>query len=212
MIETIEALKIDLDKNLNDAIVLAKKLYLEGSIFIYPTDTIYGIGGNPFNEDAVKKINKIKGRSENKKHILLVNNIEKLLSYVDIPSEKYIDLLLALWPNPVSVVLNLNKKFKKIFGTSSIAFRIPNHKFCLNLLEELNMPLISTSVNKSDDPPLNEPSLIFEQFSHSVRHIFYSNKKNFHQASTIIDLTKKQPQVLREGTFMVNGILDKYLS
>ncbi|MCH7972984.1 MAG: threonylcarbamoyl-AMP synthase [Bacteroidetes bacterium] len=211
MIEISNALKINVDENLKKSVALAKKLYLEGSIFIYPTDTIYGIGANPFNEKAIKKIDDIKGRNEDKKNILLINNIENLLEYVDIPSEKYLDFLLAVWPNPVSVVLSLNKKFKKILNTSNVAFRIPNHRFCLKLLDELKMPLISTSVNRSNNPPINEPSLIFEEFSNIIDNIFYSTKKNFHIASTLIDLTGTKPKILRQGKINVDGMIDKYL-
>ena len=211
MIEISNAFKINVDEDLKGSVVLAKKLYLEGSIFIYPTDTIYGIGANPFNEKAVKKIEDIKGRKEDKKNILLINNIENLLKYVDIPSEKYLDFLLAIWPNPVSVILNLNKKFKKILNTSNAAFRIPNHRFCLKLLDELKMPLISTSVNKSNNPSINEPSLIFEEFSDIIDNIFYCTKKNFQVASTLIDLTGIKPKILRQGKINVDGMIDKYL-
>lgn len=211
MIETASALKINVDKELNRSVTLAKKLYLEGSIFIYPTDTIYGIGANPFNENAVKKINEIKGREEDKKNILLIYNIENLLEYVDVPSEKYLDFLLAIWPNPVSVVLNLNKKYRKILNTSNSAFRIPNHRFCLKLLSELQMPLISTSVNKSNHPPINEPSVIFEEFFNIIDNIFYSTKKNFQNVSTLIDLTGTKPKILRQGKIQVDEMINKYL-
>ena len=154
MIETAGALKINVDKELNKSVTLAKKLYLEGSIFIYPTDTIYGIGANPFNENAVKKINEIKGREEDKKNILLIYSIENLLEYVSVPSEKYLDFLLAIWPNPVSVVLSLNKKYREILNTSNIAFRIPNHRFCLKLLKDRK----STRLNSSHIPLSRMPS------------------------------------------------------
>jgi len=211
MIEIANALKINIDKDLNKPVTLAKKLYLEGSIFIYPTDTIYGIGANPFNEIAVKKIHEIKGRGEDKKNILLIYSIENLLEYVDVPSEKYLDFLLAVWPNPVSVVLSLNKKYRKILNTSNAAFRIPNHRFCLKLLDELQMPLISTSVNKSNKPSINEPSLIFEEFSNIIDVIFYSTKKNFQEVSTLIDLTRTKPKILRQGKIKVDEMIDKYL-
>lgn len=211
MVETPNALKIDVDKNLNESVKLARKLYLEGSIFIYPTDTIYGIGANPFNENAVEKINEIKGRNLDKKNILLINNIENLLEYVDIPSEKYLDFFLAVWPNPVSVVLSLNKKYKKILNASNAAFRIPHHRFCLKLLNELKMPLISTSVNKSNKPSINEPSLIFEEFSNIIDNIFYSKKKNIHEASTLIDLTGTKPKILRQGKIKIDEMIQKYL-
>ncbi|PJA98662.1 MAG: threonylcarbamoyl-AMP synthase [Ignavibacteriales bacterium CG_4_9_14_3_um_filter_30_11] len=210
MTETDIGIKINIDDNLKHAVYVAKKLYFEGSIFIYPTDTIYGIGANPLNEKAVKKIENIKGRDEGKKNILLINSIDNLLEYVDMHSEKYMDFLLAIWPNPVSVVLSLNKKFKNFMNSSNCAFRIPNHRFCLKLLEELKMPLISTSVNKSNNPPLNEPSSIIEEFSNSVDTIFYSNKKNYFEVSTLIDLSGRKPKILRQGKMKVNDIIEKY--
>ena len=73
------------------------------------------------------------------------------------------------------------------------------------------MPLISTSVNKSSNPPINEPSLIFEEFSNSIDVIFYSLKKNFHDASTLIDLTGTKPNILRQGKIRVDEMIDKYL-
>jgi len=210
MIETANAVKINVDEKLNDSVALAKRLYLDGSIFIYPTDTIYGFGANPFNENAAKKISKLKGRSTKKKNIMLINNIETLLEYIDVSSEKYLDFLLELWPNPVSVVLNLNRKYSKILNANDAAFRIPNHRFCLKLLDEIKMPLISTSVNKADNPPINEPSVIFEEFSNSVETIFYSTKKNYHVASTLIDLTGRSPKILRQGKIKVDDLIYKY--
>jgi tRNA A37 threonylcarbamoyladenosine synthetase subunit TsaC/SUA5/YrdC len=62
MIETKNCEIINIDKDFENAVQLAKRLYLEGKVFIYPTDTIYGIGANPFNLEAVERINKIKGR------------------------------------------------------------------------------------------------------------------------------------------------------
>ena len=102
---------INIDKSLEDSINIAKKIYFEGKVFIYPTDTIYGIGANPFNEQAIESVNKIKGRELGKTYILLLGDIDTLLKYVDINSEKHLDFLISIWPNPVSVVLNLNSKY-----------------------------------------------------------------------------------------------------
>ncbi|HKI78932.1 MAG TPA: L-threonylcarbamoyladenylate synthase [Ignavibacteriaceae bacterium] len=201
---------LNVDNNFDNSIQLAKKLYLEGSVFVYPTDTIYGFGGNPFNEDAIKKINNIKGRSSRKKYILLINNIENLLRYVELKSETHIDFLLSIWPNPVSVVLPLNSNAKNLLGTQTAAFRIPNSRFCLKLLAELQMPLISTSVNKAGENPLLEPSLIKDEFSSLIDAIFYTERKSFIKASTLIDLNDSRPVLLREGKFKFEEILGKY--
>ncbi len=212
MINTKEALIINVDADLQAAINEAKKLYLEGTVFIYPTDTIYGFGANPFNEEAVDKISNIKGRENGKRYILLVDEISTLLKYVEIKSEKHIDFLLSIWPNPISVVLKLNSKTQELLGFETAAFRIPNNRFCQKLLAELKMPLVSTSVNRSGQPALVEPSIIKTEFSSDVDAIFYTDKKSFFQASTLIDLSDSKPVILREGKIKFDDIMERYNS
>ena len=210
MIKIKNADIINIDDNFDNAVQRAKELYLAGSVFIYPTDTIYGFGANPFNSDAVKNITDIKRRDEGKKYILLIDSIENLLKYVEIQSEKHLDFLLAIWPNPVSVVLRLNSKTSEIFGSKTAAFRIPNHRFCQKLTYELKMPLISTSVNRSSNPPVTEPSLIKEEFSSEVDAIFLTEKKSFIKASTLIDLSNCEPKLLREGKLKYEDLIQNF--
>lgn len=200
----------DIDKSFNESIDICKKIYFEGKVFIYPTDTIYGFGANPLNEKAIEKVNEIKGRELGKMYILLVSDIDTLLQYVEINSEKHLDFLISIWPNPVSVVLNLNLKFREILKRDDAAFRIPNHRFCLKLLSELKMPLISTSVNRSKQLPIIEPGLIRDEFSSEVEAIFYSKKKSFFQASTLIKLNNLKPELIREGKIKYNDLLKKF--
>jgi L-threonylcarbamoyladenylate synthase len=199
-----------IDSKIEEAIQSAKKIYFEGNVFVYPTDTIYGFGANPFNEDSVKKVNTIKGREEKKKFILLISDIKNLLNYVEINSEKFLDFFLEVWPNPVSIVLKLNAKTSDILGDTTAAFRIPNNRFCLRLLDELKMPLISTSVNRANEPPLLEPQIIEEQFSADVDAIFYTVKKSYYEASTLIDMSNGKLTLLREGKIKFNDLLEKF--
>lgn len=201
---------VNIDNEMSNAVKTAKKIFLEGGAFIYPTDTIYGIGANPFNEEAVKKVNDIKGRELGKMYILLINNIENLLKYAELVSENHLDFLLSLWPNPVSVILNLNAKTTSVLKKETAAFRIPNHRFCLKLLSEINMPIISTSVNRCNQSPIVEPSMIIDEFFSEVDAIFYSEKKSFFESSTIIDLTNIKPVLIREGKMKFDELLNKY--
>jgi L-threonylcarbamoyladenylate synthase len=201
---------MNIEKQFETSIQSAKNLFFEGGIFIYPTDTIYGFGGNPFNEDVLKRISGIKRRSSSKRYILLIGDLNTLMNYVEIKSERHYDFLLSIWPNPVSVVLSLNKKTSGLLGLDTAAFRIPHHRFCNKLLEYLKMPLISTSVNRSDDPPLTEFSMIKDEFSSEVDAIFYTEKKSFIPASTLIDLTKEEPVLLREGKINFEKIMQKF--
>jgi L-threonylcarbamoyladenylate synthase len=210
MIKSNIAQMYNIDTAFEESINKAKEIYLEGNVFVYPTDTIYGFGANPFNEDAVEMVNKIKGRKEGKQYILLINDINNLLKYVNISAEKHLDFLLSIWPNPISVILKLNDKTKSIFKSEKCAFRIPNHRFCLKLLSELGMPLISTSVNRNDQKPIIEPSVIKDEFLSEVEAIFYSEKKPYIEASTVIDLSGKKPQLIREGRIKFSNLMEKF--
>lgn len=199
--------KINIDLNFDEAVNMASEMFFNGSVFIYPTDTIYGFGGNPFNEDVVNRISKIKGRQEWKRYIHLIGSIEILQKYAEINSEKHLDFLISIWPNPVSVVLNVNKDTKGLLNTDTLAFRIPNNRFCLKFLNEIKMPLISTSVNRTGQEPMIEPDLIFQEFENDVDTIFYSENKSFFEASTLIDLSDKEPVLLREGRLKFKDLI-----
>jgi L-threonylcarbamoyladenylate synthase len=210
MILSKDAEMLSIDENIDAAVQKAKKLFLEGSVFVYPTDTIYGFGANPFNEDAVSQIDEIKHRENDKPYIMLVDSIETLLKYIENKSEKHLDFLFSIWPNPVSVVLSLNSKATKLLSAETAAFRIPNNRFCLKLTAALKMPLISTSVNRSNKPPIVEASEIYDEFSSEIGTIFYTGKKSFYSASTLIDLSDSVPVLLRSGKIKFEDVLDKF--
>ncbi len=209
MTEEKKSLLINIDERFDESVNLASELFLKGSIFIYPTDTIYGFGGNPFNDTAIKKIGKVKGKDNWRRYIFLISDLEMLKSYAYINSEKYLDFLLSIWPNPVSAILKLNEKYQELLHSETGAFRIPNHRFCKSLINEIKMPLVSTSVNRTGKEPLNHPSQIIQEFANEVDAIFYSEKKSFFEASTLIDLTKNEPVLVREGRIKFVELMKK---
>ncbi len=210
MINIKKAEMINIDENIHAAVAHAKKIFLEGKVFIYPTDTIYGFGANPFNEESINRINEIKRREIGKMFILLISDIPTLQKYVDIREEKHFDFFNSLWPNPISLVLKLNSETAEIFNSKTAAFRIPNNRFCLKLLKEIKMPLISTSVNRSQHKPVNEIDFIESEFDEEVDAIYYTSKKSFFTASTLIDLSGKTPKLIREGKIKFEDIIEKY--
>ncbi len=201
---------INIEENAVKAIKLGAALYFREEIFIYPTDTIYGVGGNPFSKSAVEKINKLKHRKNNKKFILLINNVKALLDFVMLKKDSHFEFLKKIWPAPVSVVLRLNDKAEKNLNAKTAAFRIPKNKFCIDLLNKTNAPIISTSVNKSSGKPLNNHLKIAEKFHGDVKAILYTNKKLSGAASTLIDLTGKKPVLIREGRIKFVDLLQKF--
>jgi L-threonylcarbamoyladenylate synthase len=190
---------INIEESLESALILAAELYHSGKIFIYPTDTIYGIGGNPFDINVVKRISDIKGRDEKKQFIWLISDFENLMNYVEVIFEDHLDFLQKIWPAPVTVILKLNERTKNIINQETIAVRIPQNDFCLKLLKEISRPLISTSVNRSGENPINQIDKIIQNFSSDVDAILIQSESSEKKSSTIIDLTSKQPKLIREG-------------
>ena len=210
MLGTKETNYICIEDDFEFAVKEAKKIYFKGGVFIYPTDTIYGFGANPFNEEAVEKINRIKGRPSDKGYIYLIDSLDTLSKYVEIKKEKHVDFLNDIWPNPISIVLNLNQHTASVLNMKAAAFRIANNRFCQKLTSELRMPLISTSVNRSNQSPINHPEIIKNEFGLDVDYLFYSNKTFYEKASTIIDLTESVPKLIREGKIKFSEILNQY--
>lgn len=202
--------EFNIDDDFDAAVQAAQKVFFNGGVFVYPTDTIYGFGANPFNTDAVARISMIKQRDDSKRYIYLASDLETILKYVEPAEEYHADFLLSIWPNPVTVILPVKKQYISVFNSDTIGFRIPNHTFCLKLLNSLKMPLISTSVNRSGETPLNEYSEILQEFSNEMHAVFYSVKKQYTLASTIIKLTGEGLELIREGRVQFNEIFTKF--
>ena len=207
-VEENKLIKIDDDSDA--AIRFASELFRSGKIFIYPTDTIYGIGGNPFDEKVISRIVELKSRDESKKFIWLLSDFERVLSYAEIANNDHLEFLNNIWPGPITVIVPLNKRTSEIIHQNTIAIRVPQNDFCLKLLNEDSRPLISTSVNKSGTEPLTMIDDIVKNFSNEVDAIFFSAKSAEKTSSTIIDLTSEKPKLIREGSIKFVELLQYF--
>lgn len=201
---------INIDENPDLALMLATELFHSGKIFIYPTDTIYGLGGNPFDDGVVKKIADIKGRDDKKQFIWLLSDFENVMNYTEIIFENHLEFLQKIWPAPVTVILNLNERTIEITNQETAAIRIPQNDFCLKFLKEISRPLISTSVNRSGNDPVYQIEQIISDFSQDVDAIIFNSQPSEKISSTIIDLTSEQPRLIREGSIKFVELLQKF--
>ena len=132
------------------------------------------------------------------------------MNYNDSIYEPHFDFLQKIWPAPVTVILNLNERTKNIIKQDTIAVRIPQNDFCLKLLKEISRPLISTSINRSGENPLNQIDQIVNHYLQEVDAIFFNAETTEHKSSTIIDLTSKQPKLVREGSIKFVELLNYF--
>jgi L-threonylcarbamoyladenylate synthase len=135
---------------LRDEVAKALKVVQEGGIILYPTDTIWGIGCDATNTEAVKKIYQLKQRDETKSMIILLDTDNKLESYIrEVPSIAY--ELIEYAENPLTLVMPGAKNISPalIAADGSLGIRIVKHDFCQQLIQRLRKPLVSTSANIS---------------------------------------------------------------
>ena len=172
-----------------------------GKILIFPTDTVYGIGCNPFNEASVLKLFKIKNRPLNKIFPVLTNDISNLSTYANITDEAKI-LTEYFWPGQLTIILKVqnNTPFPKHIFDKSIAFRIPNNKCTLKLIQYTKKKLlIGTSANLSGQQPITKNPLTVPE----------DNSNTSPQVSTIIDLVEpNKPKIKREGIISKEQIFE----
>lgn len=182
----------------NSGIEEASKVIQNGGVVVFPTDTVYGMGCDPYNKDAVKKIYAIKGRGTAKQLPVLAyskNDIKKI-AFFDRKSEEMAD---RFWPGPLTLVLQVrDKKIEEILGLKDkIAVRIPDDPCILGLLEKCRL-LVGTSANFSGQPSFGDSKELASKFSGYDMLLDGGEIANPCE-STIIEVTGNELKIVREG-------------
>lgn len=190
-----------------NSIRLLKQSLEDGNIIAVPTDTVYGLIADAYNEKAVNKIFKIKLRPKKLPLIIFVSSIEEAKKIGHF--SKYDELLAkAFWPGDLTLIVK--RKSNKIFyghkSSTTVGIRIPNHKALLNLLIETKKPLASTSANSHKE---KAPKNIKELDIISNKEITYalvSNHKIAGSESTIVSLINDKVNIFRSGRISISMI------
>ncbi len=178
-----------------------------GGIVIYPTDTVYSLSVDPFNEVAVKKIFSFKKRDKSKSLIIQISSISKLPYWVERISKKSLLLIEKFWPGPLTLIFKKNLKISSNAFVDTIGIRIPNNNHSLKILSEFR-GLIGTSVNISGFPSIFDLKDIVKIFGNDVDFILGIGNCEKKKESTIIDCSSEKIIVLREGCIKNNIIND----
>ena len=163
-------------------------MLLNGGVCILPCDTIYGFVGATSRSE--KKIEEIKGRKENHPFLRLIHSKEMLPMLTDTHIDEEI---LSFWPGPLTAVVPFR-------GGGTIGVRVPDDTFLNRLLEIIGKPLISTSVNKSGQKPMNRVDDIVFHFEDTVDCIVDGGDMEGKTPSTVLDISSKPYRILRNGT------------
>jgi len=173
-----------------------------GGIIIYPTDTVYGLGCDITNTKALEKIAKIKGvKLEKANFSFICNDLSHLSDYVKQIDQPTFKLLKRALPGAYTFILPGSSKLPKVFKKKkTVGIRVPDNNIARTIVRELGNPIISTSIYDEDDllEYTTDPSLIYEKWKNIV-DIVVDGGYGDNKASTVIDLSKGEVEIIREG-------------
>ena len=170
-----------------------------GGVIGYPTDTIYGVGCDLVNPDAIRKIHRLK-KSDGKKPLSFIcSDLKDISQYAYVSNFAY-KTMKRLLPGPYTFILKATKLVPKMALTkqNTVGIRIPDNKICLSLVKALGHPIISTSVQQPDEGLYNDPADIDERFGKQL-DLVIDGGVIVAEHSSVIDLTDDIPNVIREG-------------
>lgn len=165
------------------------KLVKAGGVIVFPTETVYGIGGDGTNQAVIDKIYRIKKRSGNKPLVRLITERGKVTDWLR--NKGQAELVDRFWPGPLTVILMVNK------GRTQ-GFRIPGHEFIRRVIEISGVEMVATSANRSGKPPITSGKVARREFEGKVDLIIDDGLVSG-KASTVLDLSISPPRILREG-------------
>jgi L-threonylcarbamoyladenylate synthase len=183
-------------------------LLRRGGIIAYPTETIYGLGVDAFNRDAVDRLFRMKSRPPGKPLSILVKDIPMLDRVVSRISPLARRIMEGYWPGGVTIILPASERIPPALtgGTVGIGVRISRHPFVRRLFDFFDSPLTSTSANISGGRSLMEPEDILRTFGSQIDLVVEMSEFMDGVSSTVIDATGTEPKIVRKGAIDVEGL------
>lgn len=177
------------------------------SVIIFPTDTVYGIGCNCFDDEAIKKIYSLKKRPNNKPINVLCDSLNKIELIAKCLNDKEIELIKKYMPGALTLIVNKTQNISDILTSNldTVGVRIPNNDIALSILKECNYPLATSSVNISGECPSVKFEDFYDYFKDKVDVIIDGGESILKVASTIVKVEENDILVLREGMVKIDN-------
>lgn len=183
----------------------------KGGVIIYPTDTVYGMGCDIFNQKAIERIGLIKGVKPKKEHFSFIcYDLSNISEYTRSLSTPVFKLMKKALPGPFTFILAANNKVPKLLNSKkkTVGIRVPGHSIPRLLVKELGQPILTTSIRDEDDviEYSTDPELIYEKYKDLVDVVIDGGYGN-NVASTVVDCSSDQIEVIREGLGDISEII-----
>jgi tRNA threonylcarbamoyl adenosine modification protein (Sua5/YciO/YrdC/YwlC family) len=178
-----------------------------GGIIIYPTDTVYAMGCDVKENKSIEKIARFKGLNpKNPDLSLIFHDMSQLSEYTIIRDNNIFKLLKRNLPGPFTFIVRANNQIPKMFRNKkkTVGIRIPRNDIILEIVRELNRPVITTSIHDQDEilEYTTDPELIHEKYR-DFADIVIDGGYGKNEASTIVDCTGDEPEIIRQGLGIV---------
>lgn len=173
----------------------------KGGVVVFPTETVYGIGADALNDEAVDKIFKAKGRPQDNPLIVHIAEFDDLYKLIETVPENAKILADKFWPGPMTMILYKKDilSHKITAGLNTAAIRLPANKIALALIQESNKPIAAPSANLSGKPSPTEAKHVIEDLMGKVDMIIDGGSTDIGLESTVVDMTSEIPMILRPG-------------
>jgi L-threonylcarbamoyladenylate synthase len=187
------------------------KILQKGGVIAFPTDTVYGLGADAFNSKAVERIYEIKKRPKHRQLPLLIADVERLTTLAGPIPEIAWFLAKRFWPGGLTLVLPKTDSLPVYLAPgATIAVRVPNHPVCLAIIHHLGNPIIGTSANISGHPAALTADEVRQQLGGKIDFVINGGKCPGGKESTVVDVTRESPAILRQGIILPDEIDKAY--
>lgn len=179
----------------------AAEVIKKGGTVAFPTETVYGLGADALDPDAVKRVFQAKGRPSDNPLIVHIASIEDLVLIAKKPTKSALFVIDKFWPGPLTIILKKKKIVPDIVtgGLDTVAVRMPDNKIALSLIKKAGVPLVAPSANLSGRPSPTRTKDVANDLSGRIDLIIDGGKTRIGIESTVIDMTTTPPTLLRPG-------------
>ncbi len=179
----------------------AAKIIQNGGLVLFPTETVYGIGANAFDDEAVKKIFVAKGRAQDNPLILHISDMDMLDQLAENISELEYRLMDAFWPGPFTIVLNKKVGIAEVATCNgdTVGIRMPSDKTAHDLIKESNLPIAAPSANISGKPSGTKLQDIIDELKDKVGYVLDGGESEIGLESTVVRVIDEEVRILRPG-------------